>query len=265
MSVSGAATAHLMLFAKNHNVRNILRGIILMSGTSINNIGLDAEGNVKKASDGAAQNAGCPTSLKDSRKMVECLRKIDPYMLLALSAQFPPKIFQPTVEPDIPTAFITERPEDMYLNSSKVAPIPMIITRAWDETRLQTMQLRYTLLQLIRPIYFRFIPAILHFGNRASDRNLNVREHQTQYLRKVHQFYFNKTTTPNFLVERDFVSFCDMLDDALFLSGTWKTVELHHKIAKTYVYIFKLETVTVHPVAQVIGRFIRLGAQHGVT
>ncbi|CAL8134348.1 unnamed protein product [Orchesella dallaii] len=259
---SGASTAHLMVFTKNYNLRNMLKGIVLISGTSINNIGMDAEGNVKKASDGAAQRAGCPTSLQNSKEMVECLRKMDPYLLLTVSFQLLPKIFQPTVEPDVPSAFISERPEDLY-RQGKVAPIPMIITRSLDETRLETLQLRFTILQLVRPIYFRFIPFILHFGMRSANKSVNIRENQQQFLKYVHKFYFKKRTPPNSLFERDFSSFNDMLDDALFAAPTWKTIEFHHNVAPTYVYIFKLETVTVHPVAEIIGRFIRPGAQHG--
>ncbi|ODM91224.1 Venom carboxylesterase-6 [Orchesella cincta] len=259
---SGAATAHLMAFAKNHNVRNLLKGIIMVSGTSINNFGFDGEGNVRKASDGAAQRAGCPTSSQNSTKMIECLQKMDPYLLLALSFQLLPKIFQPTIEPDVPSAFISERPEDLY-RQGKVAPIPMIITRSLDETRLQTIQARYTLLQMITPIYFRFLPTVLHLGMRAADKNVSIRKYQQQFVKQVHELYFNRTTRPNFLIERDFSSFCDMLDDALFIAPTWKTIEFHHKIAPTFVYIFKLETVTIHPVAKVISIFNKPGAQHG--
>ncbi|ODM91221.1 Esterase E4 [Orchesella cincta] len=260
---SAATAAHLMLFT-NHRARSYLKGVMAISGSCLNGA-LDVHGRVRELSDVTAQQVGCPTSKgkEGSSRMVECLRKIPGKTLIKFLSRFatPPTLFHPTLEPPGPSAFISEPPEVQYMRGT-VPPIPLIITRTENELEPLALPIR-PMLPLIRPLYFSLMPMFFHYGFRNTFSNVDVSVRQASF-RKVHQFYFGKSTAPNFLVGPDFSKFWQMVSDGAFLAPMWKAVEYHYKVAPTYTYIEKINTVAALPVMSFAGRMLsQVGVAHG--
>ncbi|ODM91216.1 Esterase E4, partial [Orchesella cincta] len=264
---SSAVTAHLMLFT-NHRARNYVSGIMCFSGTSLWS-SLDVHGSVRRISDSAAESVGCPTSGgvggEGSKRMVECLRKIPAFLLVQFQRlaryTIPPAVFTPTLEPPGPSAFITEPPEVQYMKGV-VPPIPLIVSRAEDELQMELLPMRPSL-PLLTPLYFQLMPVAFHLGFRNTFDIVDASVSQASF-RKVHQFYFGKSTPPNFLVGPDYSTFTQMMNDAFGNAPMWKSIEYHHKIAPTYAYIQKNNVIAEMPLlAFARGITRRYGAGHG--
>ncbi|CAL8134352.1 unnamed protein product [Orchesella dallaii] len=215
---SGAVSSHLMLFT-NHRARNYIKGILCMSGTSLA-ASLDVLKSVQNLSNSAARAVGCPTSVGVGGS----------------------KGMKPG-----PSAFISEPPEVQYRKRS-VPPIPMILSRAEDELSMLMLPFRYSTLPLSLPLYSYWMPLLLHLGYRNTFQNVNATVAQKS-LTKLHQFYFRKSGLPNFFVGPDYLTFCQLLSDALVHIPMWKAIKYHYKVAPTYAYIHKLNLLEDHPIA----------------
>ncbi|ODM97429.1 Venom carboxylesterase-6 [Orchesella cincta] len=264
---SGGYAAHSMLFS-NYAAKHYLSGIVSISGSTLANHGLDGVGRVRRASDMIAKEVGCPTSQQgQSKKMVECLRNMDPFILQSklgtLYRSAPPGslMLGPTLEPDVPSAFITELPEEQY-KKGKVLPIPLIMTRTDSEDRTVFLAFRYTAFPLLSMRWSSWAPKLFQLFLRSSTRKATVEESQ-QSLLKVTEFYFNKSTPPNFFRNADFVQFTNLMDDGMYNAPMWKAIELHQKIAPCYAYINKQNTFSINPTINALTSFTELGGTHG--
>ncbi|CAL8134354.1 unnamed protein product [Orchesella dallaii] len=265
---SGGSTSHLMLFTELR-ARSYVTGIIAISGTALVNQALDAVGQVREASDFVAESVMCPNSTSTSGgswRMVECLQKVDPYMLLARftaasSTRIPPFQFRPVVEPKIPSAFISELPEVQY-RKRKVPPIPMIVSRTRDESALIIARLGIPL-TLMRSRYYDLVPQALHTYFRNTDRKVG-KEEGRRSLETVNMFYFNKTSPPNFLARREFKQFWNFVNDALYFAPMWKSIEYHHKVGPTYAYILSAPVLQSNPVLGAIANINQMKASHAM-
>ncbi|ODM93583.1 Esterase FE4 [Orchesella cincta] len=246
---SGGTDSHMMLFV-NHPSRKLLKGIIAQSGTAFYTY-LDTAGRVRRASDKVAEGVNCPKSTKgggNSRKMVECLRKIDPKILLQQTAMssprdvtFPPEMFNPTLEFGGNSSFLSRKPEEVY-KSGDVPPIPVIITRTSREScGFLTLGRGVIAPVLSIPQVYNFIfPKVFKMMGTSGDRNVSEAEGRKS-LEVLNRIYFNKNTTPNLLRRKEWWQFCDMLTDAGYTAPMWKAIEMHHKLAPSYAYVLSLQ------------------------
>ncbi|CAL8146167.1 unnamed protein product [Orchesella dallaii] len=241
---SGGTDAHMLLFV-NHPARKLLSGIIAQSGTALYT-GLETEGGIRKASDKLAEAAGCPKSTKgggNSRKMVECLRKIEPNMLLnheIVSRGSYTFRFGPSLEPNDKSGFLARRPEEAY-QRGEVPPIPMIISRTSREAHafLGMSRIATAPILSIPGLYDTIFPQVFRLMDSAKGKNV-TEEEAKRSLKILNKVYFNKTTSPNLINGREWDGFCEMLTDAGYTTPMWKGIELHHKIGNTYAYLLSL-------------------------
>ncbi|CAL8127160.1 unnamed protein product [Orchesella dallaii] len=264
---SGGCAAHSMLFT-NHVAKNYLSGIISLSCSTFANHGLDGLGRVKAASDIIAREADCPTSQQGrSKEMVECLRKKDPYFLhtklTTLYKSMPPgsSSLGPTLEPNLTSSFISELPEELY-RRGKVLPIPLIMTRSDSEDRTVFMAFRYTLLPALSRRWSTWAPKLFRVCLRTSKQEATIEESQ-QSLLQLTEFYFNKTTPPNFMRNIDYRQFTSLFDDGMYNLPMWKAIEFHQKVAPCYAYINKQNTFSINPTLTALTGFTEIGGTHG--
>ncbi|CAL8134374.1 unnamed protein product [Orchesella dallaii] len=266
---SGAMSAHAMLFT-NHRARSYVKGIVAISGTTVPGP-LNTQGKVQDISDAAAKTVGCPTSkdMDGSKRMVECLRNVNP-LVLANHARFmpyfisPAALFMPTLESPGPSAFISELPQLQY-SKGIVPPIPLIVTRTEDETQMELLSLR-RFLSLTRHFYFNMMTLFLSLVYGNSFNQVDTEQARKSFA-KVHQFYFGKSSPPDFMIGTDYSIFCQILNDAVFIAPMWTAVEYHHKVAPTYTYIQKTKVLPNMPLLKLLGRgrLTRFGASHAVS
>lgn len=124
----------------------------------------------------------------------------------------PPMIHMlgPTMEPDLPNAFISELPEDLY-KAGRVPPIPIIFSRAEDETGFVLQKMRYGTLQLVRRNWFDWMPQSLQLGVRGKKTGgIPTENEKRASLKKLMQFYFKKSTLPQLRLKRDMIGFADV-------------------------------------------------------
>lgn len=105
----------------------------------------------------------------------------------------------PTIEPDIPNAFISELPEILY-EQGKVPPIPVIFTRAEDETSFVMVADR-PFLPIFGALWNDWMPKFFQIGMRSNKGKIASFEESQVSLMKLNKFYFNKTSAPRFLLK----------------------------------------------------------------
>ncbi|ODM91981.1 Esterase E4, partial [Orchesella cincta] len=224
--------------------RNYVSGIMCFSGTSLY-ASLDVHGSVRRISDSAAESVGCPTSggVGATSSVYDSTSSVHTHF--GTSGPF---------------CFHYGATEVQYMKRA-VPPIPLIVSRAEDELQMELLPMRPSLPFL--PLYFQLMPVAFHLGFRNTFDIVDASVSQASF-RKVHQFYFGKSTPPNFLVGPDYSTFIQMMNDAFVNAPMWKSIEYHHKIAPTYAYIQKNNVIGEMPLlAFARGITRRYGAGHG--
>ncbi len=123
------------------------------------------------------------------------------------------KMLGPTIEPDLPNAFISELPEVLY-EQGKVPPIPVIFTRAEDETSFMVVPDR-PFLPILGALWNDMMPKFFQIGMRGNKGKMASFEESQVSLLKVNKFYFNKTSAPRFLLKHksEFKAFTNVCND----------------------------------------------------
>ncbi|XP_024082889.1 esterase FE4-like isoform X2 [Cimex lectularius] len=129
---AGAASVHYHLLSPKS--RGYFHRAISMSGSAL--CPWAQTENAKEKTKRIAGNLGCPTT--DSYTLIKCLRKRPAKKIVSQVKEFMPWLFYPftpfgpTVEPQVPTAFIDEPPVDIILNR-KANDVPWLISFDKDE------------------------------------------------------------------------------------------------------------------------------------
>ncbi|XP_035712841.1 venom carboxylesterase-6 [Folsomia candida] len=175
----------------------------------------------------------CP--INESNAMVDCLRKLDPFLILYAEANlpdykvFPGVFFGPIVEPKNDHAFLEERPEVLYAQN-KVPNIPWINGFLADEGNgVGFLAWLYPLVMTeLDQQWATLGPKILDLDFKGDLKHVsNVVSHIRQYYfgTKAIDFYSRKALT-------------QMMGDRLIMSAIHKGLKYHARIAPTFGYFF---------------------------
>jgi carboxylesterase type B len=135
---AGAALAHLLLLSPAHlKLEEKIKGVMASSGGVFNSWAFENPINAARMAKKFASMNFCPTN-KGTQVMVACLRRRPIVGLVALSnvlhvTESSIFNFRPTIEPNIPGAFIADTPENLYLEK-KVAKVPLIMSQNSQDT-----------------------------------------------------------------------------------------------------------------------------------
>lgn len=228
---AGAASVHLHFIS--NQTRDYFQSGVSLSATALNHWSFQSKERARGWTDKLAKIVGCPT--ENSQALMDCIQTRNSNFLVGNQLNmfdwlpFPPVLFGPTVEPDLPGAFLIETPEESYARNHTAAK-PWISTQTSQEghTGLFMLNMVFRLKSLTRN-WKNLAKYFLDFNYIAEDTD-DIRE-------KITKFYL-KDETPQ---QAHMNKISDMATDRYFTLGTHKALQLHSEIAPTYAYFFSYE------------------------
>ncbi|KAK9870530.1 hypothetical protein WA026_008094 [Henosepilachna vigintioctopunctata] len=227
-SAGGASANYHMLSPLS---RGLFKGVISQSGTSFCTWAHAPEGENVQMANKLGEAVDCPTT--SSKALVECLRHIDPLVLVAQDRKFmewdtdPMIPFKPCVEPPSSEAFLTDTPANLF-KQGKFEDVPWIVGLNTEDG-------------LLRAAAFVGEPHLFNeldedFNNKTSISLLYkpFAENPDLVGKQIRKFYFKEGKKLNY--ENSFTGLIDMYTDGWFTKCIDDAVRIHLKVSKKPVY-----------------------------
>ncbi|KAF2901295.1 hypothetical protein ILUMI_04893, partial [Ignelater luminosus] len=241
---AGGVSAHLHMLSPLS--KGLFHGAISQSGTAHTNWSLAPNGEGAKHSKQLAESLHCPTEC--SQRMVECLREVDAYEIIAKDKIFmkwdsdPMIPFKPVIEPNVEGAFLTEHPTDI-IKSGKASDVPWITGLNTEDGVLRAAAI-YGNPHLVEDLdkdFNRVVSISLFYNETATN---------TDFIGKqIRKFYFGDKKIDN----STRFNVVDMYTDGWFLAGADESVRLHLKYSKSPVFYYLFGHHGVASFSQVFG------------
>ncbi|KAL5279765.1 CES5A.2 family protein [Megaselia abdita] len=245
-SAGGASVSHLL---QSKTANGLFHRAIPQSGNILNPWSQPLhKGEAPRRTLKLAEMLNCSNEEKNWKDIAGCLKNLDASVLVSKTNSltdwngYPYFIFQPTLEPSHPEAFIDERPRDVDWNSQD---IPILIGMTSGEGIMSTAALLSSdeiLKEVKRDVSNKF-PLMLGYDHFDKDKQKDITDELEKfYLKNGHSY--DKNNHKNFT---------DMFTDSLFLAGfdEYLKKRLSSKAAPTYVYIFDMKVD--NSVSQIVG------------
>ncbi|XP_017785446.1 PREDICTED: venom carboxylesterase-6-like [Nicrophorus vespilloides] len=226
---AGGASAHYHMLSPLS--RGLFSNAISESGTALCPWAFSPKNEGLINSKKLAKLFKCPTD--STKKMVECLRKVDARDIIAKDSDFmlwdkdPMIPFKPVIEPEHKGALITKHPIEL-IKSGDVANVSWMVGLNSDDGALRVAAL-YGIPKLIEELNEDFenkLPISLIFDKTS--------ENPSTVAKDIKQYYFQdkelNTDTKQAVV--------DLYTDGWFLNGADQAVALHKKYLKHPIYYY---------------------------
>ncbi|KAF5307862.1 hypothetical protein FQR65_LT06594 [Abscondita terminalis] len=228
---AGGASAHFHMLSPLS--KGLFHAAISQSGTAHAPWGLaKPEENVKQAHK-LAKSFNCPTT--SSQRMLDCLKKIDTFDLIAKDKIFmewdtdPMIPFKPVIEPDLDGAFLIEHPSET-IKSGRAAQVPWMTGITTEDGVLRAAAIfgNQHLMHELDEDFNKILPVSLFYKGTCSDQNY--------VSNKLREFYLGSKKIDN----NTRFNVIDLYTDGWFLNGADESVQLHfrHTTEPVYYYLF---------------------------
>ncbi|XP_075211796.1 esterase FE4-like [Lycorma delicatula] len=225
---SGAASVHFHMLSPLS--KGLFHRSILMSGSAWNPWAISPRGSIAKKTLKLGTLLNC--SYPDSKKLVECLRRVPANNFISVLFNFsiwdgfdPFIVFKPVFEPEnVADSFITLR------SFQNPTTLPMMLGVTTDEGAFKLAQFFGkkqgidALFSQINQKWLKIAPAMMFYEDSASDLdNVSI---------SIRNYYFKNHTIDKNVIP-DFVN---MISDSWFLRGILPTIRQHQGTG--YAYLF---------------------------
>ncbi|KAL5279149.1 CES5A.2 family protein [Megaselia abdita] len=235
---AGAASVSYLL--ESEKSKGLFHRAIMQSGIFFNPWAQPLhKGVARKRALKVAEWVNCGNEKGNWAEIVSCLKQVDGYDLVRKSNKltewngYPFFIFQPTIEPSHPEAFLDKHPRKDALNSLDIPILTGITTGEGIMSSVPILSNEKLLRDVKEDVENKF-PLMLGYDHLDKDQQKDVtRELERFYLKNGH--HYNKF---------DHQNFTDIFSDALFLHGFDEYLEKRPSLnsAPTYVYVFDMAT-----------------------
>ncbi|XP_046608887.1 juvenile hormone esterase-like, partial [Neodiprion virginianus] len=233
-SSSGSIMVHML--ALSSLTGGLFHRYITQSGTALTTDAMVPTSVSSNRATRLGQYLACPTN--SSSILVNCLKSLSAYQLVGKTSMFhewgvfPEVIWNPTVEPDIDGAILTDIPANL-LAAGKTLDLPWIALVNRDEGLL------YSLLPYYRnPDMFQYLlddidsalPVILQYKYKVE----NVKAFTTA----LKSYYLNDLTVNRGLI---ITNITQLIGDAMFIYPTYRSLKERLVVAKNFQYFCSFE------------------------
>ncbi|XP_071052670.1 juvenile hormone esterase-like isoform X2 [Onthophagus taurus] len=226
---AGGASVHFHMLSPSS--KGLFARGIAQSGTALTLWSLAPKDEGKETANKLAQLLNCTTD--SSREMLDCLRKVDSYKIIALDKKFmewdtdPMIPFKPVVEPKIKEAFLSEHPIDI-IKSGGVYDVPWITGLTTDEGSLRVPGIfaNEHLVEELNQYFDKVVPIGLFYRKTSQNPGYITKQLRT--------FYFGDKVIDMSSKQ----SVIDMFTDGWFGYAAYETIKLHRKHTKSPIYYY---------------------------
>ncbi|KAK4880601.1 hypothetical protein RN001_008747 [Aquatica leii] len=228
---AGGASAYFHLLSPLS--KDIPYAAISLSGITPTLWSLAQKGEERKVAKRLARSLNCPTN--SSLIMINCLRKISAYDIVAKSIEFmvfnydPSILYKPVIEIHSKNAFLPEHPIKI-IQSGKMSQIPFMTGLTTEDGAIKSSSV-YSDERLVEKLNLNFeeiLPLFLYYNEIGFNTN--------HISRSVRQFYFKENDINN----KTKAELTNVVTDSLFLISQRSIGALHakHSTQPVYFYLF---------------------------
>ncbi|XP_046739905.1 esterase E4-like [Diprion similis] len=232
-SSSGSIMVHLLTLSDLTD--GLFHRYITQSGTAFSSCAVVPRSVSSNRANRLGQYFNCPTN--SSNILVNCLKGLSASQLVKKTSmfrewgQYPDIVWNPTIEPDIDGAVLTDSPANLF-TAGKIRDLPWIALVARDEGLHSTVP------------YYRKPDILQHFlDNIDSALPVIVQykylvENVTAFTKTLKSYYLNDLTVHRSLIVTNITQ---LIGDAIFTYPTYRAMKEHLIKAKNFQYFCSFE------------------------